>query len=108
MSTQAATLKEGRLPFKRVLNGHLVVQIDDFRYSGRLVIPDTAKRSPTKGLVVAKADDVTDIHVGDKVLYSQFAGYLLKFNDLPLFRCIGYSEVLAILEEDSPELESEG
>jgi chaperonin GroES len=95
-------------PFKRVLNDHLIVQIDTYKYTGRIIVPETAKRKPTKGVVIAVADNVKDIQVGDKILYSQFAGYLLKFGDLPTFRCIGYSEVLAILNEDAPEIEAEG
>ncbi len=95
-------------PFKKVLNGHLMIQIDEFKYSGRIVVPEIAKRKPTKGLVVGVADDITDIKVGDRVLYSQFAGYLLKFEDTPLVRCIGYAEVLSILWDDAPEVVSEG
>src|SRR6266852_897714 len=92
---------------ERVLNGHIVLRIDEFKYSGRIHIPDNAKRSHTKGIVVALADDITDIKIGDKILYSQFAGYLLKFEDTPLARCISYSEVLLILRGDAPVLESE-
>lgn len=95
-------------PFKKVLNSHLILQIDEFKYSGKLIIPDNAKRSPTKGIVVAKADDITDIQVGDKVLYSQYAGYLLKFEETPLCRVIGYSEVLSVLNDDAPEISTEG
>jgi len=95
-------------PFKRILNDHLIVQIDSFKYSGRIVVPEVAKRSPTKGVVIAVADNIKDIEVGDKILYSQFAGYLLKFEDTPLLRCLGYSEVLAVLKDDSPEVISEG
>jgi len=62
-------------PFKRVLNDHLIVQIDEFRYSGKIVIPDTAKHKPTKGIVIAIADNIKDIEIGDKILFSQFAGY---------------------------------
>lgn len=95
-------------PFKRVLNDHLIVQIDEFRYSGRIAIPETAKRKPTKGVVVAVADNIKDIEVGDKVLFSQFAGYLLKFEDTPLLRCLGYAEILSVLNDDAPEVISEG
>jgi len=95
-------------PFKRILNDHLIVQIDEFKYSGRIVVPDSAKRKPTKGIVVAIADNIKDIEIGDKVLFSQFAGYLLKFEDTPLLRCLGYSEVLSILNDDAPAIESEG
>ena len=95
-------------PFKRVLNDHLIVQIDSFKYTGRIIMPETAKRKPTKGVVIALAKNITDIEVGDKILYSQFAGYLLKFGDMPTFRCIGYAEVLAVLDNDAPEIEAEG
>ena len=108
MSTDVNTDVVIKWPFKKVLNGHLMIQIDDFRYSGRIVVPEVAKRKPTKGVVVGVAENITDIQIGDKILYSQFAGYLLKFEDTPLLRCIGYEEVLAILHENSPEVSSEG
>jgi len=95
-------------PFKRVMNRHLILQIDSFQYTGKLVIPDAAKRKPQTGHVVALADDIDDIQLGDKVLYSQFAGYALKFQGTPFCRCIGYDEILAVLNEDSPEIETEG
>lgn len=107
MST-AATAASIKWPFKRVLNDHLIVQIDEFKYSGRIVVPDSAKRKPTKGVVVAIADNIKDIEVGDKVLFSQFAGYLLIFEGLPMSRVLGYTEVLSILTDDSPEIVAEG
>jgi len=95
-------------PFKRMLNGHLAVVIDEFKYKGSIVIPEVSKKKPTKGRVISVADDIGDIKIGDKILYSQFSGYLLVFDDLPIIRVLGYSEVLAILNEDSPEVLSEG
>jgi chaperonin GroES len=95
-------------PFARVLNSHLAVVIDGFHYGGKIVIPDNAKRKPTKGRVVALADNITDIQIGDRVLYSQFAGYLLIFEGLPAIRMIGYEEVLGILKKNTPDLISEG
>lgn len=91
-----------------MLNGHLLVKIDSFQYKGKIIIPDQAKRQPTKGIVVAVASDITDIKVGDRVLYSQFAGYLLKFGDTPICRCLGYAEVLGKLKVDAPILSVEG
>jgi len=95
-------------PFKRVLNQHLIVQINPFKYSGMIIVPETAKRKPTTGIVVGKADDISDIEIGDKILFSQFAGYLLKFSGTPLCRTIGYNEVITVLNDDAPEMESEG
>ena len=93
------------------LNDHIFVRIDNFHYKGTIIIPDKNKRSPTKGLVVAVAKSVEDaygIHVGDRVLFSQFAGYLLKFEDTPVCRCLGFSELLSKLRKDAPILSVEG
>ena len=93
---------------KRPLNGHIFIHIDNFQYKGKIIIPDKNKRQPTKGIVIAVAKDITDIVPGDRVLYSQFAGYLLKFEDVPVCRCLGYTELLAQLEPDAPVLSVEG
>ena len=95
-------------PFKRMMNGHIAIVIDEFKYTGKIYVPDTAKKKPTKGRVICVADDVTDVEVGDKILYSQFAGYLLIFENLPQVRILGVSEVLAILNEDAPEVDAGG
>lgn len=96
-----------RWPFKRVLNNHVIVQINDYAYRGRIALPDSAKRKPTTGTIVALASDITDLELGEKVLFSQYAGYLLKFKDLPLCRVLSYSEIIAPLNDDSPELDTE-
>jgi len=90
------------------LNDHIFVRIDNFQYKGTIIIPDKNKRQPTKGLVIAVAPSIQNIAVGDRVLYSQFAGYLLKFEDTPICRCLGYSELLCKLRKDSPILTVEG
>jgi co-chaperonin GroES (HSP10) len=95
-------------PFKRILNNHLIVQIDTFQYTGRVLVPDSAKRRPTTGHVVAVASNIIDIKVGERVLFSQFAGFLLKFSGTPYCRSISYEEVVMILTDDAPELEHEG
>ena len=99
------------------VNSHIFVRIDNFRYKGAIIIPEQAKRQPTKGLVVACSDVYEDqmgvphpmpIKVGDHILYSQFAGYLLKFEDTPVCRCLSYREVLCILKEGTPDITMEG
>ena len=90
------------------LNDHIFVRIDNFHYKGTIIIPDKNKRQPTKGLVIAVTPSITNISVGDRVLYSQFAGYLLKFEDTPICRCLGYGELLCKLRKDSPILTVEG
>jgi chaperonin GroES len=73
------------------LGDRVVVKPDDeqdVRTPSGLVIPDTAKEKPQMGEVVAVGpgaldDDgdrlPMDVSVGDKVLYSKFAGTEVKF-----------------------------
>jgi chaperonin GroES len=47
--------------------------------SGGIIIPDTAKEKPQKGVVVAvgpgkKKDEPVTLKVGDKVLYGKYSG----------------------------------
>jgi len=46
--------------------------------SGGIIIPDTAKEKPQRGLVVAvgngKKDEPMTVKVGDNVLYGKYAG----------------------------------
>jgi len=46
--------------------------------AGGIIIPDTAKEKPQKGLVVAvgpgKKDEPVTLKTGDKVLYGKYAG----------------------------------
>lgn len=44
---------------------------------GLLVAPEVAQRRPTTGKVVSVGDDVTSLRVGDTVLYSNFAGFVV-------------------------------
>ena len=46
--------------------------------AGGIIIPDTAKEKPQKGLVVAagpgKKDEPVTVKVGDTILYGKYAG----------------------------------
>lgn len=46
--------------------------------AGGIIIPDTAKEKPQKGTVVAagpgKKDEPITVKIGDKVLYTKYAG----------------------------------
>jgi chaperonin GroES len=51
--------------------------------SGGIIIPDTAKEKPQKGIVVAvgngKKDEPMTVKVGDNVLYGKYAGTEITF-----------------------------
>ncbi len=52
--------------------------------SGGIIIPDTAKEKPHKGMVLAvgpgKKDEPLTLKVGDKILYGKYAGTELNHN----------------------------
>jgi len=47
---------------------------------GLLVAPDIAQRRPTTGKVVSVGVECNTLKVGDSVLYSNFAGYVIDLN----------------------------
>ena len=65
-----------------------------------IIIPDTAKEKPQKGIVVAVGpgtkDESMTVSVGDQVLYGKYAGTELKLdgNDYLIMR---ESDILAIV-----------
>ena len=50
--------------------------------AGGIIIPDTAKEKPQKGIIVAvgpgKKDEPMTVKVGDEVLYGQYSGTEIK------------------------------
>jgi co-chaperonin GroES (HSP10) len=53
------------------------VCIDCSGKGGLLITPETAERRPTSGTIVSVGHKVTTMKVGDAVLYSNFAGYVV-------------------------------
>ena len=93
--------------------GKLVIEMDDFKYSGKLIIPDNAKEQPSTGVIRAMgtgspqrvmgiaADQTTqyeDVYeIGDRIVFPQFSGTLVMFKNAPKYRVLGYEEILAIV-----------
>lgn len=86
-------------PFTEMSSGHVCVQAEGFKYSGRLAIPESAKRNSTAGRIVDASPD-SKYNRGDRILYSQFAGYLFNFKGATGMRVMGESEILGRLKED--------
>ena len=61
-----------------------------------LLIPDTAKEKPNRGKVLDIGDSVTNISIGDYVLYSKYGGTQVtsELKDCVLLK---QSDILAIL-----------
>jgi chaperonin GroES len=73
---------------------------------GKLVLPETAKEKPQKGVIVAagpgrKDDDgkiiAMELAVGDQVLYAKYAGTEIKI-DGKKYLILKESDVLAVVE----------
>lgn len=73
---------------------------------GKLVLPETAKEKPQKGVVLAvgpgrKEDDgkviPLDVKVGDHVLYAKYAGTEIKLEG-KRYLILKESDILAVIE----------
>ncbi|MBE0466743.1 MAG: co-chaperone GroES [Candidatus Desulforudis sp.] len=73
---------------------------------GGIVLPDTAKEKPQKGEVVAVGSGrlldngqrvAIDLKVGDKVLYSKYAGNDVKIDDED-YLILRENDILGVLE----------
>ncbi|OGF65203.1 MAG: co-chaperone GroES [Candidatus Fischerbacteria bacterium RBG_13_37_8] len=90
------------------LQDRVVIQrLDEEEYqAGSIIIPDTAKEKPQKGKVIAIGngkllEDGTrcsiDIKVGEKVIFSKYAGTEFKMDDQE-YLIIREEDILAIIE----------
>lgn len=74
--------------FRRVL---VKVVERDATSPGGIIIPDAAKEKPTEAIVLAVGSECTDVKVGDRVLFSKYAGNEIVVDDVA---------VLILQEED--------
>lgn len=68
---------------------------------GLLIAPETSQRRPTTGVIVSVGPTCKDSHVGDGVMYSNFAGYVVDLADAgsPVtLRILHETEVLCGME----------
>jgi chaperonin GroES len=84
------------------LNDRVIIQPApaEQKTAGGIIIPDTAKEKPQRGIVVAagpgKKDEPVTVKVGDTVLYGKYAGTELQIEgDDYLIMC--ESDVVAIV-----------
>lgn len=89
------------------LGDRIVIKVleNEERTKGGIVLPDTAKEKPQKGEVLAVGTgEIVDgkkipleVKVGDKVIYSKYAGTEIKLEDGE-YLILRQSDVLAILQ----------
>lgn len=76
----------------------ILVHEDGHKYEGSIVIPDTAKRRPTTGWIVAVGPDGDTSLIGKHILYAQFSGTGINLRNQPSYRVLSTDEVLLIIE----------
>lgn len=68
--------------------------------AGGIIIPDTAKEKPQRGVVIAagpgKKDEPVTVQAGDTVLYGKYAGTEITFDGQELL-IMRESDILAIV-----------
>lgn len=89
----------------RPLGDRIVVKPleEEQRTKSGIVLPDTAKEKPQRGLVVAVGDDedVIKVKPGDRVLYPRYAGTEVRVGGLDHL-VIDATELLAVLRDEVP------
>ncbi len=95
------------MSFRPLHDRALIQRIEEEVSSGGIVIPDSAKEKPSKGLVIAvgsgkptpKGDRrPLDVKKGDKVLFGKYAGTEVKVGDEELI-VMREEDILGIIEE---------
>ncbi|PNR95856.1 co-chaperone GroES [Petrotoga sp. 9PWA.NaAc.5.4] len=73
---------------------------EEKKTEGGIVLPDSAKEKPQKAEVIqiGKLEDDYDLKIGDKVIFSKYAGTEIKIEDED-YIIIDVDDVLAKVEE---------
>lgn len=109
MAKKADVMEEKKLNLRPLADRLVVEPVEDEEQTfagGKLVLPETAKEKPQKGLVLAAGPGRLDedgervameVKVGDHVLYAKYAGTEVKIDGRKLL-ILKESDVLAVVE----------
>jgi len=68
--------------FKPLNKNILIKRVEEeTKTSSGIIIPDNAKEKPSIGDVKAVSDEIKDVKVGDKVMFSKFGGTELSLGN---------------------------
>lgn len=76
MSSEATQQKVKTTSHVEAMVGRVLVTPDEFKYGGRIVIPDKVQRRPTVGTIVQLnlSENINNFKVGDRVVYGVYSG----------------------------------
>lgn len=89
------------MALKTVLNKVIVEPVEaETKTASGIIIPDSAKEKPQKGIVVAtgkgKNDEPMEIKVGDTVLFGKYSGTEIHIDDKK-YLVMNQSDILVVL-----------
>ena len=89
------------MALKTVLNKIIVEPVEaETKTASGIIIPDSAKEKPQKGIVVAtgkgKPDEPMEIKVGDSVLFGKYSGTEVNIDDKK-YLVMNQSDILVVL-----------
>ena len=90
-----------KLNIKPIADRVLVEPVEaETKTASGIIIPDTAREKPQKGIVIAvgpgKKDEPTTVREGDTVLYGKYSGTELKLHGKE-YLMVRESDILAII-----------
>jgi chaperonin GroES len=109
MSKKAETAEATKLNLRPLADRVVIESVEEDEQTfagGKLVLPETAKEKPQKGLILAvgpgRLDDdgkrvTLEVKVGDYVLYAKYAGTEVKVEGRKLL-ILKESDILAVVE----------
>jgi len=109
MAKKADVMEDKKLNLRPLADRVVVEPVEEEEQTfagGKLVLPETAKEKPQKGLILAtgpgRLDDdgkrvVMDVKVGDHVLYAKYAGTEVKIDGKKLL-ILKETDILAVVE----------
>lgn len=68
-----------------------------------IVVPETAMNRPTSGTIVSTGMLCTFLKAGDRVVYTNMMGHVMKFKHKDLFRVMREDEIMCRLHGTAPE-----
>lgn len=89
------------MALKTVLNKVIVEPVEaETKTASGIIIPDSAKEKPQKGIVVAtgkgKADEPMELKAGDTVLFGKYSGTELQIDDKK-YLVMNQSDIMVVL-----------
>ena len=87
-------------PVRPLFENVLTKREEEEKYTGSLIIPETAKEKPMGARVVAIGPDCKVVEIGQFVLIGRFAGAEVHFRN-EVYTVVRESEILGIVNESA-------